>query len=276
MANLNYYKQKFKQLTLTEMLIGINVIMFLLTQLVDVTFGYGLLRLGGKVNSLIGLGEFWRLFSAMFLHSDWMHLLFNMMALFILGKDIERFFGKKKFLGIYFIAGLMGSAASYLFIPNVSVGASGAIFGLMGANLFLYKLNPLVYKRLYGTDILLLIGVNLVIGFLRPNIDMAGHLGGLVGGFLTASALGLNHEKMLVPKRLIFQISTLVIAIGMMVAGTVLQYRDADVYNEGASYKYTLGNLKGAQRIIEKGLKQYPNDENLNLFQLFIESELQR
>ena len=258
------------------MLIGINVIMFLLTQLVDVTFGYGLLRLGGKVNSLIGLGEFWRLFSAMFLHSDWMHLLFNMMALFILGKDIERFFGKKKFLGIYFIAGLMGSAASYLFIPNVSVGASGAIFGLMGANLFLYKLNPLVYKRLYGTDILLLIGVNLVIGFLRPNIDMAGHLGGLVGGFLTASALGLNHEKMLVPKRLIFQISTLVIAIGMMVAGTVLQYRDADVYNEGASYKYTLGNLKGAQRIIEKGLKQYPNDENLNLFQLFIESELQR
>ena len=137
MANLNYYKQRIKRLTLTEILISINVAMFILTQIVDMATGDGLLRLGAKVNALIGLGEYWRLLSAMFLHADLMHLIFNMMALYILGKDIERFFGKKKFLAIYFLSGLVGSAASYLLVENISVGASGAIFGLMGANLFL-------------------------------------------------------------------------------------------------------------------------------------------
>ncbi|HAS75029.1 MAG TPA: hypothetical protein DCS67_12865, partial [Clostridiales bacterium UBA8960] len=201
MANMNYYIRRIKQMSLSEILIGLNIFMFVLTQIVTSIAENGLLRLGAKVNALIGLGEFWRLFTAMFLHADLMHLIFNMMALFILGRDIERFFGKKKFLVIYFISGLIGSGASYLFIDSVSVGASGAIFGLMGANLFLYKLNPLVYKRIYGTDLLILIGVNIVIGFIRPNIDMAGHIGGLIGGFVIASALGLSYESWIKPKR---------------------------------------------------------------------------
>ena len=273
MANLNYYKNKIKRFTLTEWLIGINVIMFLLTQIIDLSLGYGLVRLGGKVNALIGQGEFWRLFTAMFLHSDWMHLIFNMMALYILGRDIERFFGRKKFFAIYLVGGLMGSAASYVFIENMSVGASGAIFALMGANLFLYKLNPLVYKRIYGSDILLLIGVNLIIGFLRPNIDMAGHIGGLIGGFLTASAVGLNYEKTFIRKRLLFQAVTALLLIGMIISGTLIQYKDADIYGEAASYKYTLGHIKSATRIVDRGISHYPSDENLKLFKIFLESE---
>lgn len=273
MANLNYYKQRLKQLTLTEILIGINVIMFILTQIVDMTTGDGLLRLGAKVNALIGLGEYWRLLTAMFLHADLMHLIFNMMALYVLGKDIERFFGRKKFLAIYFISGLVGSAASYLFVENVSVGASGAIFGLMGANLFLYKTNPLVYKRIYGSDVLILVGINLVLGFIRPNIDMAGHIGGLIGGFITASAVGISHEKVFEPKKIIYQILVAVVLIAPIVAGTIKVQSKPDLFVSGAYYYYTEGRVERAYNVVEKGLVKYPEHPDLLYMKSVIDQE---
>ncbi|MCA0384756.1 MAG: rhomboid family intramembrane serine protease [Firmicutes bacterium] len=263
MANFNYYKNRFKQLTLTELLIGINVLMFLLTQVIDVISGNGLLVLGAKVNALIGLGEYWRLLGAMFLHADLMHLIFNMMALYLLGRDIERFFGKKKFLFIYFVSGLVGSAASYLLVDGFSVGASGAIFGLMGANLFLYKLNPMVYKRIYGYDFLILIGINLVLGLIRPNIDMAGHLGGLVGGFVAASAVRLNYEKWWNGKRFIYYALALVVIIVPTVFGTLKQQNNEDLYISGAYYYFTEGKIEKSMDVIEQGLKKYPNQADL-------------
>jgi len=273
MANLNYYKYKIKQLTLTEILIGLNVFMFLLTQIIDFTIGDGLLRLGSKVNALIGLGEYWRLLTAMFLHADVMHLIFNMMALFILGKDIERFFGKHKFLAIYFISGLIGSGASYLLVDGVSVGASGAIFGLMGANLFLYKLNPLVYKRIYGSDLLILIGINLVIGLVRPNIDMAGHVGGLIGGFVAASALGLSHEKIRATKHLIYQMLVILLFISPIAMGTLKVQSDPDLYITGAAYYYSENKEERALKIVEKGLKKYPTQEDLLYMKALLNQE---
>lgn len=263
MANFNYYKNRFKQLTLTELLIGINVLMFLLTQVIDMISGNGLLVLGAKVNALIGLGEYWRLLGAMFLHADLMHLIFNMMALYLLGRDIERFFGKKKFLFIYFVSGLVGSAASYLLVDGFSVGASGAIFGLMGANLFLYKLNPMVYKRIYGYDFLILIGINLVLGLIRPNIDMAGHLGGLVGGFIAASAVRLNYEKWWNGKRFIYYALALVVIIVPTVFGTLKQQNNEDLYISGAYYYFTEGKIEKSMDVIEQGLKKYPNQADL-------------
>ena len=274
MANMNYYKSKLKQLTLSEILIGLNIFMFILTQLVTMTLGNGLLRLGAKVNALIGLGEFWRLLTAMFLHADLMHLIFNMMALYILGRDIERFFGKKKFLAIYFISGLIGSGASYLFIDSVSVGASGAIFGLMGANLFLYKLNPLVYKRIYGTDLLILIGVNIVIGFVRPNIDMAGHIGGLIGGFITASALGLSYEFWITSKRAIYHALAVILLIVPIVLGTIKVQSNVDLFISGAYYYYTEGKVSRSLRTIEKGLEKYPDQTDLLYMKSVISQDL--
>lgn len=263
MANFNYYKNRFKQLTLTELLIGINVLMFLLTQVIDMISGNGLLVLGAKVNALIGLGEYWRLLGAMFLHADLMHLIFNMMALYLLGRDIERFFGKKKFLFIYFVSGLVGSAASYLLVDGFSVGASGAIFGLMGANLFLYKLNPMVYKRIYGYDFLILIGINLVLGLIRPNIDMAGHLGGLVGGFIAASAVRLNYEKWWNGKRFLYYALALGVIIVPTVFGTLKQQNNEDLYISGAYYYFTEGKIEKSTDVIEQGLKKYPNQADL-------------
>ncbi|OJV66103.1 MAG: hypothetical protein BGO41_09245 [Clostridiales bacterium 38-18] len=263
MANFNYYKNKIKNATLTEILIGVNIIMFLLTQLIDMTGGNGLLKLGAKVNPLIGLGEYWRLLTAMFLHADIMHLVFNMMALYIFGRDIERFFGKKKFLLIYFISGLVGSAASFVLVEGMSVGASGAIFGLMGANLYLYKLNPMVYKRIYGRDMIILIVVNLVIGLIRPNIDMAGHIGGLIGGFVVASAVGINHMKLFSMKRLLYYVLAVILLIAPIAGGTYRIQSDDTMFVSGAYYYYTEGRIEKSLSIIEKGLKVHPDQEDL-------------
>jgi rhomboid protease GluP len=263
MANFNYYKQKIKHLTLTELLIGLNVFMYILTQIIDITVGSGLLRLGAKVNALIGLGEFWRLLTAMFLHADLMHLIFNMMALYILGRDIERFFGKSKFLAIYFVSGLIGSAASFAFVDSVSVGASGAIFGLMGANLYLYKLNPLVYKRIYGSDLLILIGVNLVLGFIRPNIDMAGHIGGLIGGFVIASAIRLSYEKWWSPKRTLYYLLSIVLLVAPVLWGAQSIKSDPELFISGAYYYFSEGRVEKSLEVIDKGLKRYPDQTDL-------------
>jgi len=264
MANLNYYKHKLKHLSYTEWLIGINVFMFLLTQIINFTHGNGLLILGSKVNALIGLGEFWRLFTAMFLHADFLHLMFNMMALYIIGRDIERFYGKSKFLIIYFVSGLIGSGASFLLSDANSVGASGAIFGLMGANLFLYKTNPIVYKKLFGTDLIFLIGINLLIGLVRPNIDMAGHVGGLIGGFFLAYSVGFKHEKITHLKRIPFQIIAALLLIVPIVMGTLKVQSDPEIFIAGAAYYYDEGNgnTDKAIRTLEKGIKKYPDNSN--------------
>lgn len=265
MANLNYYKNQIKQLTLTQLLIGINILLFAVTQLVNISLGNGLIRMGAKVNALIGLGEFWRLFMPLFLHADIFHLIFNMLALYIFGRDIERFFGKGKFLAIYFSAGLLGSAASFLFSPNVSVGASGAIFGLMGANIYLYRLNPMVYKRLYGKDMLVLIAINLIIGFARPNIDIAGHLGGIIAGFLMANGVGVASESARSLKRLAFQGLTLLLIIGGVAVGTLRTQADPHLFAAGAYYYYTEGRSEKALSVIEKGLEKHPEDETLRV-----------
>jgi len=244
MASFNYYKRRAKQLTLTEWLIGANVIMYLLTMLVNMTIGNGLLHLGAKVNYLIAGGQYFRLFTAMFLHADIMHLVFNMLALYILGRDIERFFGKKKFLAIYFGSGFMGSALSYFLISSTSVGASGAIFGLMGANLFLYKKNPVVYKRLYGNDLMILIGINVLIGFIRPNIDIAGHIGGLIGGFLIAMAIGLKNERWFKSKSIISLVLVAVISLGSIGIATYLNYQTLNFYLTMSAYHYQLNSYK--------------------------------
>ncbi len=263
MANLNYYIRRFKALTLTEMLIGVNVIMFIISSLLGLTFGNALVLLGAKVNLLIGLGEIWRLLTAMFLHADFMHLVFNMLALYILGRDIERFYGPKKYLFIYFTSGLIGSAFSFLLIPHVSVGASGAIFGLFGANLYLYHLNPTVYKRLFGTDIMVLIVINLVISFVRPNIDFVGHIAGLVGGLIASFAVGIHSEKAFIPKRIAIQAVTIMLLILPTFIGISQLRSTPDFYANAAGYYYYQNRMDKAEGIIDKGIEKFPDNEQL-------------
>ena len=128
-------------------------------------------------------GEWYRLLTAAFLHGSFLHIAFNMYVLFALGPTLERVLGHARFLILYLVAALGGSVASYTFSDprTVSVGASGAIFGLMGALI-------VAGRRLKWdiTQVLVLLGINVVIGFLSPDVDWRAHFGGLVVGALVA------------------------------------------------------------------------------------------
>ncbi|MBW7881202.1 MAG: rhomboid family intramembrane serine protease [Caldilineaceae bacterium] len=151
-----------------------------------------LIDLGAKVNVLIAEGEFWRLLTATLLHSGILHLLFNLYALFALGPLLEGYVGHTRFFFIYLIAGLYGSLASYALSGPVSVGASGAIFGLIGAiTVFFarYRNNFGVRGQTILQNMIIVLVLNLVIGFSSGFIDNWGHIGGLIGGALLTAGI---------------------------------------------------------------------------------------
>lgn len=142
------------------------------------------LMLGAKVNRAIVAGEVWRLGTAMFLHVDILHIGFNSYALLIFGPQVEQLYGRFRFLLMYLLSGVAGSALSFLLSPYPSVGASGAIFGLigvMGAYLYQYR-NRLVAGRSRLANLLAVAVYNLIYGFVAPAVDNWGHVGGLLAG----------------------------------------------------------------------------------------------
>jgi membrane associated rhomboid family serine protease len=132
-------------------------------------------------------GDYWRVVTAGFLHAGLPHLLFNMLALWILGSMLEPAVGQVRFVLIFFVSLLAGSFGALIVTPDsLTVGASGGIFGLMGAAVVVMRnrgINPL------ESGIVLWLGLNLVITFTISNISVGGHIGGLIGGALAAFVL---------------------------------------------------------------------------------------
>ena len=183
-----------KKSIVTYILIGLCTIMFILSG-----FGYNsgtLLLFGANFGPLVKSGEIYRLVTCMFLHGGIIHFGLNMYSLFIVGPRVEDFFGKWKYLLIYFISGISASLLSVGLNNNVmSVGASGAIFGLFGALIYFgYS-----YRGYIGTivksQVMPIVLYNLLMGFFIPGIDMWGHIGGLIGGIITANMLGTIENK---------------------------------------------------------------------------------
>jgi len=168
----------------TYTLIGLNLAIFLAQLLVginELAVDYGMWPFGIAVDD-----QWWRLVTSAFLHGSILHIAFNMYVLFVLGPPLERILGHARYLVLYIVAALGGSVASYAFsdIRTVSVGASGAIFGLMGA--------LIVAGRRLKADIrqvAVLLAINIVIGFIAPGVDWRAHLGGLVVGAAMAAVL---------------------------------------------------------------------------------------
>ncbi|MCM3712897.1 rhomboid family intramembrane serine protease [Alkalihalobacillus oceani] len=155
-----------------------------------------LIEFGAKYNPLIIQGEWWRLVSAMFLHIGFLHLFMNSLALFYLGGAVERMYGTGRFLVIYFIAGVFGSAASFAFNEQVAAGASGAIFGCFGALLYFGTIHKKLFFRTMGKSVLFVLGLNLIFGLTVPMIDNGAHVGGLIGGFFASAIVHLpKHAK---------------------------------------------------------------------------------
>jgi len=155
-------------------------------------FGDSFTFYGLKINDLIRQGEFWRFVTPIFFHANILHIFFNMYALYSIGLQIERPLGYPRFLMIYFFSGIAGVFASFLFTATPSLGASGAIFGLIGAlAVFLYR-----HYHLFGAagrnmlyNVVFIIILNLVISVSVPEIDLWGHVGGLVTGSVLAWVL---------------------------------------------------------------------------------------
>ena len=154
-------------------------------------------RFGAIVPSLIwGAGEYYRLFTAMFVHFGWMHLFFNVAGMLIFGTRIEKYYGKSAFLAIYLVSGLTASAASLLLTQGFSAGASGAVYGLIGAAFVYTRVTGKAMDKINNQILLFYIVMGLGMGFIVPNIDYFGHIGGLIAGLLVGfSALKLQFGK---------------------------------------------------------------------------------
>jgi rhomboid protease GluP len=140
-------------------------------------------------------GEVYRLLLGTFLHAGIIHLICNMYSLFVIGTQVENFVGKRKFLGIYLISAISGSLLSCVFSDYLSVGASGAIFGLLGSLLYFGYHYRLYLGSVVRSQIIPIIVLNLFLGFMLNGIDNAAHIGGLIGGFLATMALGINGKS---------------------------------------------------------------------------------
>jgi membrane associated rhomboid family serine protease len=193
-------------------LIALDVLVFGAQYLVgvnEVSGNYGMWPVGVAAN-----GEWWRLLTSAFLHGSILHLVFNMYVLFAFGPTLERILGHWRFVVLFLISALGGSVASYVFsdVRTVSVGASGAIFGLMGALVIAGR-----RLRFDITQVLVLIGINVAIGFFSAGTDWRAHLGGLATGAAMAVVFILPERR----HRTLVQVLGTVVVLAVLVGVAV-------------------------------------------------------
>lgn len=193
----------YKTPSITYIIMGICVFLFIMMYI----FGNGseststLIKFGANYDLLTKSGEYYRLFTCMFLHIGIWHLLCNMYSLYIIGKEIENLYGKSKYLVIYVLSGLCGSILSLAFSHNtISAGASGAIFGLLGALLYFGYYYRTYLGATIRSSIIPVIILNLIIGMLTPGISNSAHIGGLVGGILVSMMVGVPDKSTKIEK----------------------------------------------------------------------------
>lgn len=170
--------ENFKKAKITLGLITINIVFFILF---NILLGVEYLLLFSQINSKVFEGQIYRLFTAMFLHADIIHLFSNMLALLIFGTSVENNFYKYQFLLIYFVSGFLGNIFSLFLLPydSISLGASGAIFGLIGA-VFVFFAREDKSFIVFGLIYL----VFFIFMSFAPGINLWAHLFGLLGGLI--------------------------------------------------------------------------------------------
>lgn len=185
------YEEVFKpkKIVVTYVLMAICTLIYILQILFP-----SLTTLGAVNGTLVRSGQVYRLITGMFMHGSIWHLLCNMYSLYVIGCATENYFGKKKFLLIYLVSGIIGSMFSCIFNTGWSLGASGAIFGLMGALCYFgYYYRLYMGKALYS-EIIPVIILNLALSLIVSNIDFYAHIGGLIGGVFITMGLGIKNK----------------------------------------------------------------------------------
>lgn len=179
---------------LTYILIAINCIFFFVPLMLgQYDYVVDMLCVHGPS---IRAGQVYRLITGIFLHGSIFHLFFNCYALYVIGSQIESYLGKIKYIIIYLFAGLCGSLLSVIFSgASASIGASGAIFGLMGALCYFGYYYRVYLGNVLKSQLIPLILLNLVLGFIMSGVDNAAHIGGLIGGIIITKSLGIKDKS---------------------------------------------------------------------------------
>lgn len=192
-----------KKPIMTYIFIGICLFMYILTALLSRNFididANILYNYGGLISlsSFDSNFEFYRLFSSIFLHASIFHLICNIYSLYVIGPQLESFFGKVKYTIIFIVSGVVGNLLSMPFLQDniVSVGASGAIFGLLGSLVYFGYYYRVYLSDVIKSQIIPLILLNLSIGLFIPGINIFAHIGGLIGGVLSSMAVGVKYKS---------------------------------------------------------------------------------
>ncbi len=262
----------------TYVLLGLIAVMFVAeTVLGGSTRTDVLERLGAQVNSLVAAGEYWRLLAAMFLHIGLMHLAFNAWALYSLGRDVEATYGSTRFLAIYLLTGLFGSVAYYLLGGDgLSAGASGAVFGLVGAEIAYFLRN----RELFGAfgkqrlgNLAGLVAINLAFGFTMAGINNLAHLGGLLSGMALGWVLsptygiqrGLDGRPAVIDRNVAWRrILAVLVAVVLLAGGVALgNHRwvsSADYLRRQAETAIAADDLNSAQALLQQVTQVDPAD----------------
>lgn len=218
---MNY---KFKNFPATCVLIGINVAIYLLMTFAGGSQNPGVLvRFGANFAPYVSNGEYWRLLTAMFLHIGLEHLALNMLTLYFIGASLEPILGSVRFVVLYLVSGICGDAASYSLTNGLSAGASTALFGLFGAYLMLGEsFGNNAYIKIMARQFLLLVILNIFFDFFSSGIDIWGHIGGLLSGFLFGYVIGAPKlGEIPVGKRVICAMAILMFLLVMFKSGFV-------------------------------------------------------
>ena len=180
-----------KKPIVTFVTLGIIIVVYILSLFVNPNY---LLYFFGVNRDFVRYGEVYRILTGTFIHIDFIHVLCNSYALYSIGSLAEGFYGKWKFVIIYLVSAITGSLLSLSMFDGFSIGASGAIFGLLGSLLYFGYHYRVYFGNVLLQRIIPVIILNLFIGFMLTSVDNFAHIGGLVGGFLVSKALGINSK----------------------------------------------------------------------------------
>lgn len=181
---------KPKKIIVTNVIITLCVLVYILQ-----LFNPKLLYLGANISDFVKMGEVYRVITCTFIHAGIIHLLCNMYSLYIIGSQLETFIGKARFIFVYIISAISGSLMSLIFTTGASVGASGAIFGLLGSLLYFGYHYRIYLGSVLKNQIIPIIILNILLGFMLPGVDNAAHIGGLIGGYLATVSVGIKNKS---------------------------------------------------------------------------------
>ena len=220
---MNINLERLSQARVTSVLMIINIIIFAFMTLSGGSENIeNLIRFGANSKILVAQGEWWRLFTASFIHIGFFHILFNMYFFYSLGPLFERMFGSVNFLIIYLVAGIFGNLLSFaLGSPyTVSAGASTSLYGMLGLAIGLmatYRNDEII--RSFGASFISIVAINVVYSLLAPGVGVCGHLGGFLAGFFLAGIFPIIGREIPSPRRILSLIILVVIGFALYKLG---------------------------------------------------------